>query len=162
MEAITKMLPTHHPTKWNLTPSTDSNLHSSFILEEAVLDETTDTIARHVTAAISPYIAKLQNTEEKLTKLITDINTPLNANNPQLEKIQTMMDNLSARVVKSIASKPSYANVLTSGQHPETEAQIQQTQCMAREAIKDRQIMIGFTPNSPLAAGKLSHVQLVE
>ncbi|KAG2742181.1 hypothetical protein P692DRAFT_201652991, partial [Suillus brevipes Sb2] len=136
----------------------------AFVLKEIVTDETTEIIARHITAAISPHIAKLQDTEEKLTKLSTDINATSASQSLQLEKIQTTVDTLSKQATESANSRPSYAAaVMTSqGQQPETATQAHRLQLIAREAIKERQIMIGYTPNSPLAAGNSSHAQLVE
>ncbi|KAG1761073.1 hypothetical protein EDD22DRAFT_954403 [Suillus occidentalis] len=74
------------------------------------------------------------------------------------------VDTLSKQATKSANSKPSYAAALltSQGQQPETETQAHCLQLIAREAIKERQIMIGFTSNSPLAAGNSSHAQLVE
>lgn len=46
--------------------------------------------------------------------------------------------------------------------HQDPIHQSQQVQRLAREAIKERQLLIDFPANCPLAAGKSSHAQLVE
>ncbi|KAG1805659.1 uncharacterized protein BJ212DRAFT_1542147 [Suillus subaureus] len=164
IDAISEIL-LHTTQLTSISLPAQTAIHAvAFVLKEVVTDETTEIIARHVTAAISPHIAKLQDTEEKLMKLSTDINATLASQSLQLEKIQMTVDTLSKQATESANSKPSYAAaVMTSqGQQPETETQAHRLQLIAREAIKERQIMIGFTSNSPLAAGNSSHAQLIE
>lgn len=137
----------------------------AFILEGKATDETAETIAKLVVALISPHVAKLQEIKENINKTAVELNTNAVVHDSQLAKVQTSVEKLTTQVADSASLKPSYATALQSGvqQHPtETGPQNQHIQQMAREAMKERQVLIDFLPNSPLAAGKSSHAQLVE
>ncbi|KAG1781299.1 hypothetical protein EV702DRAFT_1193478 [Suillus placidus] len=134
----------------------------AFILEEGATNEMAETIARHVTAAISPHIAKLQETEEKLMKTSTDLKTNTVTQDTRLEEVKSSLVKLSTQVSET-ASKPTYAATVVAGNHTtNSEAQTQHLKRVAHEAIKECQILIDFPSNSELAAGKSSHAQLVE
>lgn len=124
--------------------------------------EATEMIARHVTAAISPHIAKLQDAEEKITKIADEVKASLTARDTHLEELQISIVKLGKQVTNAPLSKPSYATVLAAGQQLDPETQAQQFQWAAREAIKECQILVDFPTTSQLAAGKSSHAQLVE
>ncbi|KAG1854395.1 hypothetical protein C8R48DRAFT_675628 [Suillus tomentosus] len=134
----------------------------AFILEEEAINEMTETIARHVTAAISPHIAKLQETEEKLTKTTTDLNASTTTQNTQFEEMKSTLAKLSTQVSETVTAKPTYAEIAAARNHTDPEVQTQHLQRIAREAIKERQLLIDFPSSSELAAGKSSHAQLVE
>ncbi|KAG1764374.1 hypothetical protein EV702DRAFT_982078, partial [Suillus placidus] len=134
----------------------------AFILEEGATNKMAETIAHHVTAAISPHIAKLQETEEKLTKTSTDLKTNAVTQDTRLEEVKSSLVKLSTQVSET-ASKPTYAATVVAGNHTtNSEAQTQHLKRVACEAIKECQILIDFPSNSELAAGKSSHAQLVE
>ncbi|KAG2029089.1 hypothetical protein BDR03DRAFT_1018916, partial [Suillus americanus] len=128
-------------------------------------NKTTETIARHVTAAISLHITKLQDAEEKIAKTAAELDASLTACNTQLEEVQTSIAKLTKQVLTP-PSKPSYAmalaTALATGQQVDPEKQAQHLQQTAREAIKECQLLIDFPVTSQLAAGKSSHAQLVE
>ncbi|KAG2030456.1 hypothetical protein BDR03DRAFT_1017095 [Suillus americanus] len=131
----------------------------AFILEEGATNEMAETIAP---AAISPHIAKLQETEEKLTKTNTDLKTNAGTQDTQLEEMKLSLVKLSTQVSESASMKPTYAAIAAAGNHTDPEAQAQHLQRTAREAIKECQPHIDFPSSSELAAGKSSHAQLVE
>jgi len=134
----------------------------AFILEEKTINETADVIALQVTAAISPHIARLQDTEKKLTKQTDEISTSSNIQTARIENIQTSIDKLATQIKETASLKPTYAAALTAGNQPDPELRGQHSQILAREAIKERQILIDFPSSSQLATGKSSHAQLVE
>ncbi|KAG2335804.1 hypothetical protein BDR05DRAFT_953808 [Suillus weaverae] len=141
----------------------------AFLLEAAQAqkdsDITTETIARHITAAISPHIAKLQDVEEKITKSTAELDASITACNTQLEEVQTSIAKLAKQAMTATTtppSKPSYATATTTGQQASPEKRAQHLQRAAREAIKECQLLIDFPATSQLAAGKSSHAQLVE
>ncbi|KAG0698314.1 hypothetical protein DFH29DRAFT_1002969 [Suillus ampliporus] len=136
----------------------------AFILEGKATDETAETIARLVIASISPHVAKLQDTEKTISKITEELNTKASMQDTQLTKVQASVDKLATQITDSSTLKPSYATALKMGNHShqDQELQTQISQQIAREAIKERQLLIDFPINSVLAAGKSSHAQLVE
>ena len=134
---------------------------AAFILTEKAAEESADVIARLVTAAISPHVAKLQEVEEKLTKVTTELNTSSTDKDTTLENVRTSIEKLTKQVTES-SHKPSYAAALMMG--PPTsdpDVQEQRIRSMAREAVKECQLLVDFPSHSQLASGKSSHEQLV-
>lgn len=137
----------------------------AFLLEETQTEhnsKTMEIIGRHITAAISPHIANLQDAEEKITKKADEVKTSLTTHNVHLEEMQASIEKLTKQVMDTPPSKPSYTTILATGRQLNPEVQVQQLQCAACKAIKECQILIDFPVTSQLAARKLSHAQLVE
>ena len=136
----------------------------AFILEEKAINKTADTIAKLVVTAISPHITKLQETEQAISKTSSDTLAKALIQDTQLTNIHSSLKEVSTRLDNIPPAKTYAAAAAALGnlsQMPKVAQDTQDIQRLAREAIKDRQLLIDFPASSQLAAGNSSHAQLV-
>jgi len=130
----------------------------AFILEEQTELKIAESVARHTITVLAPHVAKIQEEASKLEKLSQDLNGPHNIGN-QLENIQKAVDQVTNHV-KDVSPPSSYKMALMAGIGPADQSK--HIDLAARNAIKQKQVLISISADSPLAPGKATHAQLVE
>ena len=151
----------------------------AFILEEQAELKIADTVAKLAITALGPHIATIHANTESLAKTAQELdsirvklseppatqdrssNTNDEAIIERLETMQRTIDQIST-TVKEPAKAVSYKEALMNGMSNPSGFDSQTVQRLAREAAKERQIIINIGNDSPLAPGKVSHAQLVE
>ena len=133
----------------------------AFILDEQTELKIADSVAKLTIAAIAPHMAKLQEETTKLTKISEEWTGNPENGAPRLAQLQQTIDQIAAQT-KDIPKAPpnSYRAALVSGLDAENQSKL--VNLAAKNAIKDRQVMITLSNDSDLAPGKVSHSQLVE
>ena len=130
----------------------------AYILEEQTELKIAESVARHTITALAPHVAKIQEETTKLEKLSQDLNGTSNIGT-QLENIQKAVDQVTNHV-KEVPTPSSYKMALMAGIGPVE--QNKHIDLAARNAIKQKQVLISISADSPLAPGKVTHAQLVE
>ena len=132
----------------------------AFILEEQTELKIADSVAKLTITAMAPHIAKLQEEVTKLTEASEERSTNSD-HTPRLTQMQQTIDQIAAQT-KDMAKQPAngYRAALLSGMDSENQSKL--INLAAKNAIKDRQVMIAISNDSELAPGKISHAQLVE
>jgi len=151
----------------------------AFILEEQAELKIADTVAKLAITALGPHIAKIHANTESLAKTAQELDSiraklsespttqdrPPNLNDEsiieRLESMQRTMEQIST-TVKEPTKPISYKAALMNGMSNPGEFSSQTVQRLAREAAKERQIIINIGNDSPIAPEKTSHAQLVD
>ncbi|KAG1758501.1 hypothetical protein EDD22DRAFT_849980 [Suillus occidentalis] len=154
----------------------------AFLLKEAAENEMADKVAKLILTAVSPQIAKIQDTSESISSTALHLNiaatklqdiakatteeSPDSTNKPssinsQLEKMQEAVTSLGTQI-RDLPMQGGYKAALMTGLNEDSSKNPQLVQRATRNAIKARQILIDIPTDSPLAPGKVSHAQLTE
>lgn len=144
----------------------------AFLLEETAEAETAEKVAKLVITAISPHIARIQETSEKLDNsqikiagLTADLSGGAAAGtmdiDSRLDKVHEAMTTLTSQV-KEANQQGNYKGALMKGLENANDLSPEATKRAARNAVKARQVLINIPKDSNLAPNKISHAQLVE
>jgi hypothetical protein len=142
----------------------------AFLLEETAETETADKIAKLVVTAISPHVARIQETSENLNNTqakIAELTTNLNKDategttnlDSRLDKVHEAVTTLTSQV-KEASQQTGYKGALMKGLD-DADTNIDTVKRTARNAIRARQILVDIPKDSNLAPNKISHAQLV-
>ncbi|KAG2055141.1 hypothetical protein BDR06DRAFT_1007055 [Suillus hirtellus] len=163
----------------------------AFLLEDTAEMESVDKISKLVIAAISPHIAKFQETSEKTlntTMQLTETHTKIIHTASQLDKTQekiselttnintgtaSEMTNIDSRLEKVQEAMSTLTTQVKEANQGRYKAALmkginninldpQAAKCASRSAIRVRQVLIDIPKDSNLAPGKILHDQLVE
>ena len=132
----------------------------AFILEEQTELKIADVVAKLTITAMALHMAKLQEEMIKLSKLTEELNVSLD-HTPRLDQMQQTIDLIAMQTKDN--PKPatsSYKTALLTGIGTENQSKL--IKLAAKNAIKERQVLITVSNDSDLAPGKVSHSQLVE
>lgn len=134
----------------------------AFILEEQTELKIAESVAKLTITALAPHIAKIQEETTKLMKISEDTGRNPNLDlTPSFAQMQQTIDQIAAQTKDILKPRTSnYKAALMAG--VDTESQSKLVNLAAKNAIKDRQVMITLSNDSELAPGKISHSQLVE
>ncbi|KAG2059790.1 hypothetical protein BDR06DRAFT_1003355 [Suillus hirtellus] len=142
----------------------------AFLLEETAETETADKIAKLIVTAISPHIARIQETSENLNNTqakIVELTTNLNKDategttnlDSRLDKVHEAVTTLTSQV-KEASQQTGYKGTLMKGLD-DADTNIDTMKRAARNTIKARQILVNIPKDSNLTPNKISHAQLV-
>ncbi|OAX33391.1 hypothetical protein K503DRAFT_804397 [Rhizopogon vinicolor AM-OR11-026] len=126
----------------------------AFILDEQTELKIADSVAKLTIATIAPHMAKLQEETTKLSKILEEWTGNPEHGTPWLAQLQQTIDQIAAQT-KDISKAPpnSYRAALVSGLDAENQNKL--VNLAAKNAIKDRQVMITLSNDSDLAPGNI-------